>query len=389
MLVVGAALPSWAEQVFSYGEADALFDTAQERDGHLSFGALGRLSERYFDAKDRVHQQNGSYWFFEDRLINQWGDGSRINDNELNLIARQEFARAHAGGWSLNLWGQFANSLGGKTGGEFQSDLGILSPLNGGNSGPDKSNEILQMAALEYVAPEGAWRAQAGKLSLRMLVNLNRYANGDSEMFFSPMLGNNPVVPYTALLGLGAYGQYQTEAWSLAGLVRAPDTELGLTLDGWEAGNRGYVVEAALTPDLPGLGEGIYRLTWSLDEANDALPRMETWSLSTDQDFGPRLGGFFRYAWAETTFRDFDQRLAAGFQVKKPLGLTHDRLGLGYWWGHPSDATLDPEQGLEIFYKAQISRFLEITPDIQLVKDPAFSTRDSDVVLGLRLRLFF
>lgn len=386
LVVAGASAA--AEPGFDYGEAAGLFDSAAARDGHLSFGALGRASERYFAARDRAQDARGTYWFIEDRLISQRGDGSRIDDNELNLIGRQEFARAASGTWSANVWAQFANSMGGATGGAFQADLGVISPLNGGNGGPDNSNEILHMAAVEYITPGGRWRFQAGKLALRTLVNLNRYANGDSEMFFSPMLGNNPVVPYTALLGVGVFAEYRTDAFAISGVHRAPDTELGLTLDGWREGRRGSIVEAAVTPDIPGLGAGVYRLTWSLDEANDTLPRMETWSLSADQDLGPRIGAFLRYASADTTFRDFDRRLAAGFQLKTPLGFTHDRLGVGYWWGDPTDKTLNEEQGLEVYYKAQVSRFLEITPDIQIVHDPALSDRDRQVVFGLRVRLF-
>lgn len=379
---------SHAETVgFEYGEIAGVFEPAGERDGYLSFGSLDRFYDSYADWKTALQRDHGFSFMIEDRLINQWGDDAEVYDNELNLIARQELFRSSPGTVSLNIWGQFANSLGGHTVGQFQTDLGILSPLNGGNSGPDTSNQILHMLAVEYISPDERWRLQAGKLALRTLVNLNRYANGDSEMFFSPMLGNNPVVPYTALLGLGVFAEYRSDLWRLSALVRAPDTELGLSTDAWQAGHRGYVVEAALTPKFPGLGDGIYRLTWSLDEANTTFPRMETWSLSLDQDIGARIGAFARYAQADTTFRDFKRRAALGFQVKKPFGLTHDRFGVGGWWGDPTDPALRQERGIEVFYNAQITPYLQVTPDIQVVFDPANSTASSEVILGLRLRL--
>lgn len=372
---------------FEYGEMSGVFEPAGEREGYLTFGTLDRAYDSYAAWKSGLQENHGFSFMIEDRLINHWGAGAEVYDNELNLIARQELFRSSPGSVSLNIWGQFANSLGGRTAGRFQTDLGILSPLNGGNSGPDTSNQILQMLAVEYVAPDERWRVQVGKLALRTLVNLNRYANGDSEMFFSPMLGNNPVVPYTALLGLGIFGEYRSDLWRVSALVRAPDTELGLSTDAWKQGNRGYLVEAALTPSIAGLGDGIYRLTWSLDEANATLPRMETWSISADQDFGTRVGGFARYAQADTTFRDFRRRAALGFQIKKPFGFTHDRFGLGGWWGDPSDPTLRDERGIEMFYNAQVSPYLQVTPDVQVVFDPANSTASTEVVLGLRLRL--
>lgn len=375
------------EPVFEYGEISGVFEQAGERDGYVDFGGLGASYDRYAAWKDNLRENHGFSFLIEDRMINQWGHGASIYDNEINLIARQEVLRNAPGSLSFNIWGQFANSLGGTTASQFQTQLGVLSPLNGGNSGPGTSNQILQMFALEYIAPNDRWRVQVGKLALRTLVNLNRYANGDSEMFFSPMLGNNPVVPYTATLGLGAFGQWKQDGWYLSGLVRAPDVELGLSTQSWNAGNRAYVIEAGLTPTIPGLGDGVYRLTWSLDEANAVTPRMETWSLSTDQDIGNHIGAFFRYAQADTTFRDFRKRAALGFQVKKPLGFTHDRLGVGAWWGDPTDTSLNEEVGIEFFYKAQISPFMELTPDIQVVLNPANTTESTRVVFGLRLRI--
>ncbi|WP_162797896.1 carbohydrate porin [Sulfitobacter sp. JL08] len=375
------------ETAFDYGEIEGLFEPAGVRDGYLSFGLIDVAFGSYSDWKQNFSKKYGLSYLIENRLIMQWGDGTDIYDNELNLIARQDFLGSVPGEFSFNIWGQFANTLGRNTGAEFQSDLGVLSPLNGGNSGPDTSNQILQMFAVEYVSPDERWRVQAGKLALRTLLNLNRYAHGDSETFFSPMLGNNRVVPYTALLGIGVYGQYQTDNWSLSGLVRAPDTDLGLSTDAWRDGDRGYIIEYALTPEIKGVGAGVYRLTWSLDEANASLPRMETWSLSLDQDFGERFGGFFRYAEADNTIRDFERRVAVGFQVKKPFGFEHDRIGVGAWWGDPTDNSLNDERGFEVFYRAQVSPYLQITPNVQFVDDPALSNESSEVIFGLRLRL--
>lgn len=372
---------------FEYGEFGVVFEDPVERDGYLSLGAIGRAGLRYFEFKERVQEDIGFYWVIEDRQINQWADGSQINDNELNVIARLDFARDLPGDTSLNIWGQFANSMGGNTASEFQSGVGILSPLNGGNGGPDNSVEILQMLALEHIMPDEHFRVQVGKLALRTLVNLNRYAHGDSEMFFSPMLGNNPVVPYTALLGNGIFAQWKAENWYVSGVVRAPDVEKGLSFDALQDGNREYVAEAALTPSIPWLGYGEYRLTWSLDTATDTLPEVRSLSASFDQDIGDRIGAFFRYSVAEDTFRAFQERTALGFQVKQPFGYRYDRIGVGLWQGDPTDDSLGMERGFEAFYRAQVSRAFEITPDIQYISNPALSDSNSELVFGLRFRL--
>lgn len=384
-----ACLPAHAQEAprFDYGEIGGVFETPGERDGYLSFGALGDAYDSYAAWKNDFTKRTGFSWLIEDRMINQWGNGTNNFDNELNVIARYEFARQAPSTWSLNVWGQFANTLGDNTGADFQSDLGILSPLNGGNSGPDKSNQILHMLSLEYINPSETLRFQAGKLALRTLVNLNRYAHGDSDSFFSPMLGNNSVVPYTALLGLGVFAQYRADTWYLSGVARAPDTELGWSTDALQSGDREFIVEAALTPTIPGLGYGEYRLTWSKLEANDTLPEVETLSLSFDQDIGERVGAFFRYAKSDDTFRDFQSRIAAGMILKKPFGYTHDRVGLGLWQGDPTDPDLGHETGVEMFYRAQVSPALQVTPDIQYLSNPANSSSASELVFGLRFRL--
>lgn len=375
---------------FDRGETQALFDDPQDKTGYIDFGPLDPVFDTYFDWKNRLSDDLGLSYMIEDRLISQWGDGAQVYDNELNLIGRWDVVdSSEFGSVSLNVWGQFAQSIGGRTGGRFQSGLGVLSPLNGGNSGPSNTNEILQMLALEYITPNDKLRFQVGKLAMRSLVDLNRYANGDSEMFFSPMIGNNTVVPDTALLGLGIFAQWKEETWYLSGLVRAPDTELGLSLDAVQDGNFAYLGEVALTPTIPSLGYGEYRVTVSFSEATDVFPEIFTVSTSFDQDIGEHVGAFFKFAHGDDTFRDFKNRVAGGVQIKKPFGFVHDRIGIGAWWGDPTDPALNDEVGFELFYKAQVKRFIEITPDVQVVIDPALSTDSAALVAGLRFRVVF
>lgn len=382
-----SALAKDGQQRFDYGEVAGVFEEPGSKEGYLNFGVFDRAYEHYADWKSDTALTTGFSWLIEDRQISQWGRDSRIFDNELNLIGRLEFARQSPATWSLNIWGQFANTLGSTTQSEFQNDLGVLSPLNGGNSGPDRANQVLQMMSLEYINPDETLRFQVGKLAVRTLMNLNRYAHGDSDSFFSPMLGNNPVVPYTALLGLGFFGQYRADNWYLSGLVRAPDTELGLSTDAWRAGAREYLVEVAITPTVSRLGYGEYRMTWSRLEDTDSLPQVETFSFSADQDLGERFGGFLRFSRADDTFRDFEMRAAAGLIIKQPFGFQHDRIGFGAWYGKPNDPTLRSEKGVEAFYRAQVSPVLQISSSLQVVFDPAKSVQASETILGLRLRL--
>lgn len=374
---------------FDYGDIAGLFDQTSLHDGLLDTGALGRAYDRYARWKSDLTARTGLSWLIEERQISQRGNADRIIDSEFNVYGRLEFARSAPARWSLMAWGQLAATLGDATGSVFQTSLGILSPLNGGNTGPRRSNQILRMLALEYVSANETFRVQIGKLALRSLMNLNRHTYGTGDSFFSPMLGSNPVVPYTELYGLGVFAQYRADNWYISGLVRAPDTELSVSTAAWTNGTREYVVEAALTPTIPGLGYGEYRLTWSLLPAGAAFSRVETLSFSADQDFGDRYGGFFRYAAGADTFRDFDRVVAAGLIMKRPLGRATDQAGIGVWQGTPTNATLGRETGVELYYRAQIAPAVHLTPNIQIVKNPANSTAPSQTVIGLRLRIAF
>ncbi len=69
---------------------------------------------------------------------------------------------------------------------------------------------------------------------------------------------------------------------------------------------------------------------------------------------------------------------------------SRDLLGIGVSWGEPSAEGLDDQYTAELFYRLQLAQNLAITPDVQLIIDPALNP-DEDViaVFGLRARLTF
>ena len=46
------------------------------------------------------------------------------------------------------------------------------------------------------------------------------------------------------------------------------------------------------------------------------------------------------------------------------------------------------EQGIEIYYEAEIAPWLHVTPDLQIV-DPGLSASDTAVIFGLRVNMNF
>ena len=71
-----------------------------------------------------------------------------------------------------------------------------------------------------------------------------------------------------------------------------------------------------------------------------------------------------------------------------------DLLGLGLNWGRPSHKTYGPglrdQYTVELFYRLQLLEHLALTPDVQVLVNPA-TNPGADVVgvFGLRARLAF
>ncbi len=295
---------------------------------------------------------------------------------------------------SLMGWYQISRTLGSASTSEFMNDIGVISPVNGGDTGTNDSNSLWQMLAWEQWFGEDNLRLGLGKLTTRTFLNLNRYAVGDREDFFSPMIVNNPVAPFTARNGMGLFAQYFLNDAYVTGMFREADgTSTNISFDTIDSGKWEQALELGLTPEnVADLGKGNYRFTAyhtdSIGSGTSFQPSGWSLALSFDQDFGKNYGGLFRYAYASEDYRVFKQRLAFGMQIKNPLQYKYDRIGVAAWWGDPTDKSLDAEYGVEAFWKLQLAPYLEFSPDIQYIFNPqADPSRNGVWIAGLRLRI--
>ena len=381
-----------------YGELSILTEYAEPelRTGHDLLAPLTRTIQPYFDFKDRLQQSTGISYIVEYSPQYQYQKeaGSHAND-ETNLIAQWAVVdpeRPKLG--SLFAWYQISNTLGSQSTSEFMTAMGVISPVNGGDTGSRDSNSLWQMLAWEQWSRDEKLRVGVGKLTTRTFLNLNRYAVSDREDFFSPMLVNNPVSPFAARNGMGAFAQYFFNQYYLTGMIREADgTKRGVDFSTLGTGNWESAVELGLTPDkVRDWGPGNYRVTAYYTDSfgSEAGSSPSGWSVafSFDQDFGDRYGALFRYAYASEPFRAFEQRAAAGVQIKNPFRYQHDRVGIGVWWGDPTAPELGSEYGMEAFWKLQLAPYLEVGPNLQIIFNPQLAAdEDSLFIAGARVRL--
>jgi len=117
---------------------------------------------------------------------------------------------------------------------------------------------------------------------------------------------------------------------------------------------------------------------------------------NADPDDNQGLGAFLRYGYASSKRNDITNFWSVGFQYQGLIeGRDDDVLGVGFAQGIFSDKasttyTDDYENALELYYSAQVTPWLNISPSIQYIANPGGDKSVSDaVVLGVRVQMTF
>ena len=107
-----------------------------------------------------------------------------------------------------------------------------------------------------------------------------------------------------------------------------------------------------------------------------------------DAEAAQGLGLFVQYSWAPEDRNEIYQYLGAGLVYRGLLPCRDDdTLGIGM--GHAilsPELTAENETAIELFYKAQLTPYINVQPDLQYVASPAGVERDA-FVAGLRFEV--
>ena len=111
-----------------------------------------------------------------------------------------------------------------------------------------------------------------------------------------------------------------------------------------------------------------------------------------DQGFGL----FGRFGWSTGEVNPFETFYSIGLGGRGMLPTRdNDTYGVGYYYMNmssdlPDFLGLSSEQGVELYYSIEVTPWLHITPDLQIISDPgASSDRDVAIVYGLRAHMTF
>jgi porin len=244
----------------------------------------------------------------------------------------------------------------------------------------------------KQVSPGGGLVLLAGRIDQSFHFDTNRVANNSMQQQLSFALMNNLAIPWPLYGGLGGVVRWNAreEVSLMLGVGDSSSDEPWAFWKSVDDGSWYELLEFDFTLGVPGLGKGQYRITpW-----HNRLAGEQGWGvgLSFDQELGlPWLVGFFRFGAGDEDVTAIRTFVSGGVGVEGPFGRSGDFFAIGVAWSRPSPGEgVRDETILEMIYRVRLTPTLELSPDLQLVFDPAQNPGDDlIVVLGVRLALVF
>lgn len=132
----------------------------------------------------------------------------------------------------------------------------------------------------------------------------------------------------------------------------------------------------------------IHATFWHVDERDDLeIDSAQGFTLGANWTTKDKRWMYFaRGGWADGDAAFYEESYTLGMMRK--FRRNSDLLGLALNWGQPPQSGLDAQTTGEFFYRLQLAENLAITPNLQLLRDPALNAEEDAVwVTGLRIRL--
>ena len=290
--------------------------------------------------------------------------------------------------------------------------------------------------------PVGRWEIKVGRLALTDDFDQNRYANNNRTQFLNYDFLFNTAWDYAADTrgySVGIVTSLFQPRWRLAfGVFMEPNTQNGAVFDYFDMNEVGYNLELTVKPNDAGTvvrflsyfnkgRMGSYEEALALGRATSTVPDLLLvekpggtkygFGLNFEQPLADdgETGIFGRIGWNDGNHENWayvecDRHASLGAQVsgiswKRP----DDRLGVAYGVNGLSSSHKDYleaggigmllgdgalnyglEQVLEIYYRIQICRYVQLSPDFQFIQNPGYNRDRGPVeVYGLRLHLSY
>jgi porin len=205
-----------------------------------------------------------------------------------------------------------------------------------------------------------------------------------------------PTLATTGVGALGAVGKGMIgeSFWVGAGFYDANAVSGDPSFDTWDSGELLKHVELGWSPGFSRRATDRVQLTWWQKDrlADKGTPSGSGWLLSWSWNFEDRWVPFVRAGWSDGGGGALAERsLSGGFSWRMAF---QDWLTVGVGVNKPSEEThgddLGTEKVVEASYLWQLTANTSLTPDLQLILDPANNLEEDTIwTAGVRLRLTF
>ena len=236
---------------------------------------------------------------------------------------------------------------------------------------------------------------RVGKMDPALIYDGGRYVSSNYA-FLSPAFSDTLPMALPGA-GLGVAGAiYPTKStYIVAGVhdANGKRTTAGFnTLFG--EGEYFTAIELGWFPNEGKAREGMYHITfWNTDSRQSAgRPNDRGIALTAEQQVGcdGKLVPFLRYAYAHRGLNGIRQNLSLGVGIEEIFGQNDDLIGVATSWQEPANSPLRDQYVVEAFYRFYVTPHTHLSPDIQVVIDPANApTKEAVTVFGLRLRTLY
>ncbi|MHC4758557.1 MAG: carbohydrate porin, partial [Planctomycetota bacterium] len=278
---------------------------------------------------------------------------------------------------------------------DFSTEVGSSFNTHGVNSN-ERSRTALRQLWWRRKFVEDKMTLTIGKIHQPAYYNRNAFAGNARTSFLSNPFSRNPnrLTPADGL-GFNLNVRPNNDYYISGGVGDAEGDNKSSGFNTIGDGHYFIAAEFGLTPTIENAGRGNYRFTaWHTNQADegettDVENEGYGIALSFDQELNKSLGLFARYGYADdqvTTIKNF---LSGGFVIRNPFNIDGNLFGVGVSWDENSINKKD-EYALEVFYRVQATRLLQITPSILVLFNPNQSDKTEPVaVFGIRARTLF
>ena len=363
---------------------------------HLTFSDLG---QKYSDFKDYLQKKYGLGYSLTASFTGQYGaPGGKSTALQTILypaITWNLFINNY-GNATLNMAYNIVRYTGANSA-KIDNNIGVVTSINDYD---ELSNEFPELF-ITYQLP-GKYDWMTIGLGQYPIYNFDgtTYDSNQQENFINWTFSQNASSTYPTA-GLGSYLQINpTKEWSFAaGFQDATNVDGNRIstshLDENHYTTFGYV---SYNPTINGVGLGQYSFLYYNQPWVEAQPQTTNgWSVNVSQNIGDKWAVFGRVNGVSGEQAEIDKSYLLGAVMNNPFNRNPlDQIGFAAALNHVNeDAVGSPiennyEKVLEGYVTFGVSKWMTITPDVQVYFDPALNPKsDTAFAFSLRATLFF